>query len=236
MKNESLQNPQGLRGRPVLLRHLLMFLLAFLVSSVANAQTTVSGKVSDERGTGMPGVNIIVKNTTNGTTSDGDGNYSLNVSGSDVTLVFSFIGYSTQEMVVGGRTTIDITMEPSVESLNEVVVVGYGVQRKVDVTGSVASVPIENLQMAPNTNVAQLLQGTVPGLNVGVANTSGGTPPIQIRARSTISGKQDVLIILDGIQYVGSLSSINPDDIASMYSKTPVQLLSTGLRPRTALF
>jgi len=107
-------------------------------------------------------------------------------------------------------------MVPSLNSLNEVVVVGYGTQKKVDVTGSVASANLEDFKNAPNTNLVQLLQGTVPGLNIGQVNSAGATPKIQIRGNNTISGNSNVLIILDGIQYNGSFESINPDDIASI--------------------
>ncbi len=100
--------------------------------------------------------------------------------------------------------------------MSEVVVVGYGTQKKTDVTGAVSRVNLEAMGNAPNTNIGQFLQGTVPGLNVGLSTFSGGTPPISIRGRVTLQGNQNVLIILDGIQYNGSLSSINPDDIASI--------------------
>jgi TonB-dependent starch-binding outer membrane protein SusC len=193
-----------------------LFVLLMLPSLVNAQSIKISGKVTDEAGSPTPGVNIIIKGTSVGTTSDSNGDYSLDVSGNDAVLTFSFIGYETQEVSLNGRSTIDVSMVPDVTSLGEVVVVGYGIQKKADLTGSVASVPLERLQMAPNTNIGQFLQGTVPGLNVGVANTSGGTPPISIRGQVSLDGNKSVLIILDGIQYGGSLSSINPDDIASI--------------------
>jgi len=198
-------------------RLLLVLMLAVFGHFSLHAQTTVTGKVTDETGAALPGVNILVRNTAVGTTSDANGEYSLAVSGSDGTvLVFSFIGFETQEVPLGGRTSVDVQMVPSFQSLSEVVVVGYGTQKKTDLTGSVASVNIDDLKNAPNTNIGQLLQGTVPGLNVGVGNSAGATPPISIRGRVTLNGSQNVLIILDGVQYTGSLSSINPDDIASI--------------------
>jgi TonB-dependent starch-binding outer membrane protein SusC len=202
---------------PDFFRCSFVLLMLILTSSAVYAQNeTVNGKITDETGTGMPGVNIVLKGTTQGTTSDVNGDYSIKTSGDDVVLVFTFIGYRTQEISANGKTVIDVSMAPDVESLTEVVVVGYGIQKKSDLTGAVASVPLDNLKEAPNTNIAQFLQGTVPGLNVGVATSSGGTPPISIRGRVSLNGNQNVLIILDGIQYGGSLSSINPDDIASI--------------------
>jgi TonB-dependent starch-binding outer membrane protein SusC len=201
---------------PDLIRLVMMFCIIAALSSHATAQSVVQGIVKDENGLAMPGVNIIIKNTTNGTTTDQDGRYTLNVSASDEVLVFSFIGYNSQEVTLNGRSTVDVVLTPNIQSLQEVVVVGYGVQKKTDLTGAVASVNMETLREAPNVNIGQFLQGTVPGLNVGVATTSGGTPPISIRGRVSLSGNQNVLIILDGIQYTGSLSSINPDDIASI--------------------
>lgn len=180
------------------------------------AQVQVSGKVVDETGTGMPGVNIIEKGTTNGATTDANGSYNILVTSNQSVLVFSFIGYSNQEIVVGDRTSIDVSLTVNAESLAEIVVVGYGTQKKVDLTGAVASVDLRSFQQTPNTNLGQFMQGTVPGLNVGVATSSGGTPPISIRGRVSLNGNQNVLIVLDGIQYNGSLSSINPDDIASI--------------------
>ncbi|MBD0368935.1 MAG: TonB-dependent receptor plug domain-containing protein, partial [Flavisolibacter sp.] len=110
----------------------------------------------------------------------------------------------------------NVTLTATTQDLVQVVVVGYGTQRKKDVTGSVSSVNLEAMREAPNTNIGQLLQGTVPGLNVGVSTFAGGTPPVAIRGQNTLSGNQSVLIIVDGIQYTQSLSSINPDDIASI--------------------
>jgi TonB-linked SusC/RagA family outer membrane protein len=187
-----------------------------LALNVDAQEITVTGRVTDEAGTEMPGVNIVVKGTTKGTTTDTNGAYSLSVSEGNDVLVFSFIGYETAEQSVSGRTKIDVTLMSSIESLSEIVVVGYGTQKKTDLTGAVASVSIKEMENIPNTNMGQMLQGTVPGLNVGIATTAGGTPPIQIRGQVSLNGNKSVLIILDGVQYTGSLSSINPDDVASI--------------------
>lgn len=185
------------------------------IGNEASVAVEVSGTVTDETGATLPGVNILEKGTTNGTTTDANGKYRISVNENAV-LIFSFIGFNTEEREVGTQSTIDVMLTPSVSALSEIVVVGYGTQKKIDVTGSVARVDLETMANAPNTNIGQFLQGTVPGLNVGLSTFSGGTPPISIRGQVTLNGSQNVLIIVDGIQFTGSLSSINPDDIASI--------------------
>lgn len=128
----------------------------------------------------------------------------------------SIIGFKTQTIVLAGKSSINVLLQEDVASLDEVVVVGYGSQKRLDVTGAVASANLEAFEEAPNTNIAQSLQGTVPGLNVGQVNSAGGTPEITIRGQVSLGGSQSVLIVLDGIQYNGSLSSINPNDIESI--------------------
>ncbi|WP_205755914.1 SusC/RagA family TonB-linked outer membrane protein [Lacibacter luteus] len=188
--------------------------LLFFTGS-ANAQNvTVKGKVTNEQGSPVEGASVVVKGTTNGTTTDNTGSFTISVQRNAV-LVISAINFSDKEVVVTDAN-INVKLEPLEKSLGEVVVIGYGTQRKIDVTGAVASVNLEARRDLPMTNVGQVLQGTVPGLNVGLSTVSGGTPPISIRGRVTLSGNQNVLIILDGIQYTGSLSSINPDDIATI--------------------
>ncbi len=196
---------------------LLLFLVLFQ-SSLAYAQQTktVTGKVTDASGVGIPSVSVSVKSSSQGTTTDNDGNFSISAKSTDV-LVFSALNYATRELNVSSVDgAVTISLETASGKLDEVVVVGYGTQRKKDVTGAVSSVNLEAMGNAPNTNIGQFLQGTVPGLNVGISTNAGGTPPISIRGRTTLNGSQNVLIILDGIQYTGSLSSINPDDIASI--------------------
>lgn len=218
MKNESLPNSQGLRGRPVLLRLSLMFLLVFLVTSVALAQEyAVSGKVADENGVGMPGVNVIVKGTTNGTATDGDGNYTLNVRGNDVVLVFSFIGYTSLEEPVNGRSTINVALQQSVASLAEVVVIGYGEQRREAVTGSVASISGDVMRDVPSANITQALQGRLPGVEFSQNSSQpGATMQIRIRGTRSLTASNDPLVVLDGIPFVGSIGDINPNDIKSI--------------------
>ncbi len=176
----------------------------------------ISGKIVDASGMPLPGANIIEKGTQNGVQSDFDGNFSLEVSDEDAILVVSFLGFSTKEISLNGRTSIEITLEENNAELEEVVLVGYGTRKRKDVTGAVGSANLEDFRQSPVSNVGQLLQGNLPGLNVGQVNSAGSTPSLSVRGRTTISGNQNVLIILDGIQYNGSLESINPNDIESM--------------------
>ncbi|MCD9019281.1 SusC/RagA family TonB-linked outer membrane protein [Parachryseolinea silvisoli] len=188
-----------------------------LLASVANAQTAVQGTVRDESGAGMPGVYVVVKNTSLGTTTDADGNFSVNVSGNDAVLVFSFIGYATQEVAVNDRTRVDVALAASVQSLDEVVVVGYGTQKKSDITGSLASVSSESLREVPVANVQNALQGRAAGVEVQrIGSTPGSSAQIRIRGERSVSGSNDPLIVLDGIPYQGSLNDINTSDIASI--------------------
>ncbi|WP_072994284.1 SusC/RagA family TonB-linked outer membrane protein [Pseudozobellia thermophila] len=198
--------------------NLVLFPLLLLFCMAVNAQEeiTVTGKVTDELDGPLPGASVIEKGTTNGTSTDFDGKYTLRVSGPDAVLLISYIGYGTQEIPLNGMTVANTQMEPNASNLDEVVLVGYGSQKRSDVTGAVASANLEAFEESPNTNIGQSLQGTVPGLNVGQVNSAGSTPEITIRGQVSLNGSQSVLIVLDGIQYNGSLSSINPNDIESI--------------------
>lgn len=222
MNTPVLQNHTSFPGRfglPLqkIKRAVLLFLLVISACLSAFAQQTipVKGRVTNETSQPVAGASVVVKGTNIGTTTNDNGEYQINAPANG-TLVVTSVGYPTKEILVNGQSTHNITMTTAAADLEQVVVVGYGTQRKKDVTGSVSSVNLEALRETPNTNIGQFLQGTVPGLNVGVSTFAGGTPPISIRGINTIGGNQNVLIILDGIQYTGSLSSINPDDIASI--------------------
>ncbi|WP_436489558.1 SusC/RagA family TonB-linked outer membrane protein [Chitinophaga sp. ARDCPP14] len=175
----------------------------------------IHGRVTGDGGDPVLGASVAIKGTNKGQTTNANGEFSL-VAAKGAVLIISSIGYASQEIRVEDNTTIKVQLTAATKDIGEVVVVGYGTQRKKDLTGAVASVNLETLREAPNTNIGQYLQGTVPGLNVGIATVAGGTPPISIRGRVTLNGNQNVLIILDGIQYTGSLSYINPDDIATI--------------------
>lgn len=193
----------------------VLCVLLLLISGFTVKAQTVKGTIKSKTEQALTGVSVRIKGTTRGTTTNNEGSFSITCAPTE-TLVLSSVGYKTQEILVGSKTTINIVLDEDLSALNEVVVVGYGTQKKSDLTGAVASVNLETMRNAPNTNIGQYLQGTVPGLNVGLSTSAGGTPPISIRGQVTLNGSQSVLIILDGIQYTGSLSSINPDDIASI--------------------
>lgn len=200
------------------LRKTTRWLVPFLlICAVATAQAqNIRGKVSDENGMPIPGVNILVKGSTLGTTTDVDGQYALAADGDQV-LVFSFIGYVSQEVSVANRSVIDITLQTDTQMLNEVVVVGYGTQKKSDITGAVASLPQERLEMVPNLNIAQALQGAVAG--VMMQTSSAGAAPtesLMIRGRNSIKASNSPLIVVDGIPYGGALRDINPNDVKSI--------------------
>ncbi len=208
-----------MRKQPLKTSLLIFGLIVFFSCKNVFAQdVSVSGTItSAETQDPVIGATISVAGTSNGTVSNESGHYQIGNISEEDTLVISFIGYETRRIPVNGRTLINITLDRSAaEALGEVVVVGYGTQQKKDVTGAVASANIEAFRNIPNTNIAQSLQGTVPGLNIGQVDHAGQTPDISIRGKNTISGNSDVLIVVDGIQYSGSLSALNPDDIASI--------------------
>ena len=122
----------------------------------------------------MPGVNVIVKGTTTGTTSDSEGAYSIDIPSNEAVLVFSFIGYATQEVSPGGRTTVDVSLAPSAETLSEVVVVGYGTAKKSDITGALVRVTEESLREVPVANVTQALQGRAAGVEINTTSSRPG--------------------------------------------------------------
>lgn len=178
---------------------------------------TIAGTVT-EAATGEPlvGVSIKLKDTPGiGTITDIDGKFSIEVT-NNTELIFSYVGCKTLTLLVGNQNRMDVKMQSDTELLDEVVVVGYGTQRKVDLTGSVKRVNLETVKNAPNASLTSSLQGAIPGLNIGQVNTAGGSANIQVRGQSTLNGSQNVLIVLDGIIYNGSMASINPADVESV--------------------
>ena len=195
----------------------LLVYMCLFTCTTAFAQHEVKGKIVDA-GTGesLVGVNITVKNESSvGTISDLDGNYSLRVSKS-ATLVFSYIGYLSQEIPVDGETQINVSLIEDSKTLSEVVVVGYGTMKKSDLTGSVVKADLNAMKDAPNTSIMQSLHGSVAGLQIGQINSAGEDPSIEVRGQTTINGSTSPLIILDGIIYGGRISDINPSDIESI--------------------
>ncbi len=210
--------------RKVLCLVLLTSLWMGLANEISAQSHSVSGKVLDEKGEAIPGASVTVKGTQQGTLTDVSGSYTVDMA-SNGTLVFSFVGYLAQEIAVNNRSKIDITMKVDTKALEEVVVVGYGTQRKIETTGSIVSVKAEDLTQLPITNIAQGLQARVSGVQIS-QNTGapGGNISVRIRGTNSINGNSEPLYVIDGIQIsnsggindVSPLSTINPNDIESV--------------------
>ncbi|MHA6246916.1 SusC/RagA family TonB-linked outer membrane protein [Pontibacter sp. CAU 1760] len=187
--------------------------------SVAKAyETPVRGTVKDEKGMALPGVTVVLKGTTIGASTNMEGKFELMLpdGASNNILVLSFIGYTTQEIAVNGRSTINVTLQPDSKALEEVVVVGYGTQKKSDVTGSVGVVSAEELLKAPVTNALQGLQGRVAGVNVKLNSGSPtSSPRVVIRGVGTINASSGPLYVVDGV-VMEDIQFLNPNDIQSM--------------------
>ncbi|XOV91044.1 MAG: SusC/RagA family TonB-linked outer membrane protein [Bacteroidota bacterium] len=184
---------------------------------ILSEQVQISGKVTDENGEPLPGASIIEKGTTNGTTTSLDGNYSLTVS-NEATITISFVGYATQEILVGPRSVIDVQMELDAEQLEEIIVVGYGTAKLKDITGSVVQLDFEEspASLSPNSNALQALRGKLSGVNIGTQNAVGETPNLLVRGQNSINGSNAPLIVLDGVIFLGDIADINPGDIANV--------------------
>lgn len=190
------------------------------------ADRTIKGKVTEkDKADGLPGVNVVIKGTTTGTTTDATGAYTLSVPESGATLVFSFVGYVSQEVLIGNRSTIDVAIESDTKALSEVVVIGYGTARKSDLTGSVGSVKEDQLKERPSPSLNQALQGKVSGVQVNVnSGRPGGRSNIRIRGFSSINSSNNPLYVVDGVmlpqgtqnQYSSAIDYINPNDIVSV--------------------
>lgn len=184
-----------------LLKGVFLF-CALLTFGMTQAQT-VSGTVSDANGP-LPGANVLVKGTTNGTQTDFDGNYTLSNVPSNAVLVFSYIGFKTLEVAVAGQSTVNVTLEEDAQALEEVVLVGYGSVRKKDATGAVASVKAEDFNKGVTTSADQLLQGRVAGVQITQSSGEpGAAANIRVRGTSSIRGGNDPLIVVDGVPLSG---------------------------------
>lgn len=180
-------------------------------------QMNVTGTVTDKStGDAMPGVNVIVKGTVLGALTGPDGKYSLAVSDPNAVLIFSFIGYNTIEQPVSGRTVVNIALESATTALDEVIVTGYGTQKKSDLTGSVVRVSMDEKATLANLNLSQALSGATAGVNVQGSGLAGGDPSLSIRGQTSLSASDAPLIVLDGVIYNGSISNINVSDIESV--------------------
>ncbi|WP_188460085.1 SusC/RagA family TonB-linked outer membrane protein [Marivirga lumbricoides] len=201
----------------------LSFLMTFLTLT-ALAQTTVTGVVSDESGP-IPGATIVLKGTTNGAVSDLEGNFSIGNVPKDGILVFSFVGYKTQEIAVNNQTKINVQLEEDISSLNEVVVIGYGSMKRTDVTGAVASISNKSIEESVPTTVDQVLQGRAAGVQIQQnSGAPGASSSIRIRGISSITGSNEPIFVIDGVIVDGNtglsgqnaFASINPADIESI--------------------
>ncbi len=184
--------------------------------SIKNIDVAVSGTVKDEKGGPLPGVSIVLKGTQRGTTTDTEGKFTLNVPDQTAVLVFSFVGYLSQELAIGNQTTINLSMKPDESALDEVVVVGYGTQKNVTAIYSISQITSENIENRPVTQASQAITGQMPGVTViqrsGRPGESGGQ--IRVRGVGSFGAAPDALVLIDGIP--GNMNDINPNDIKTI--------------------
>lgn len=198
--------------------------LLLLVTAVLAQDITVTGTVVEPGGSSMPGVNVVIKGTAKGTATDSQGRFTISAP-ADATLIFTFIGYKPQEVAIGSRTTVDVTIEEDPTSLDEVVVIGYGTQRRSDLTGAVGSVSEDNLKERPATSLNQALSGKIAGVQVNTnSGRPGGKTNVRIRGFSSINSSNNPLYVIDGVQlpqgnqdqFSQSIDYLNPNDIVSV--------------------
>ncbi|MEL7585692.1 MAG: TonB-dependent receptor [Prolixibacteraceae bacterium] len=193
---------------------ILFFIFLSVTTGYAQQDFVVTGKVTDESNQGLPGVTIIEKGTTRGTITDSDGNYTFSTGG-QATLVFSFIGYRSQELPVNGQNVLNVQFESDVVDVDEIVVVGYGTQRKADLTGAIGSVTSAEITRQPSLNAAGSIQGKVSGVNIISNDAPGASPTVIVRGLGTALGGRNPLYIVDGFP-VDDISNISSSDIVSM--------------------
>ncbi|MEY4029968.1 MAG: hypothetical protein RJA90_1167 [Bacteroidota bacterium] len=212
------------KSHPKMAAILVACLLSLGWMTAATGQT-VKGKVTDEKGEALIGVNIIVKETSKGTTTDLDGMYSIEVSGPNSVLTFTYLGYEPKDVVVNNQTVINVTLSPDSKVLSEVVVIGYGTQRKSDLTGSVSSVKENELLERPSPSLNQALAGRMAGVQVNNnSGRPGGRTTVRVRGFSSINSSNNPLYVVDGVmlpqntqnQFTNAIDYINPSDIVSV--------------------
>jgi TonB-linked SusC/RagA family outer membrane protein len=195
------------------------------INTLLNEQQTVSGTVVDETGVPLPGASVLEKGTTNGSITDFDGNFTIDLAGSNAVLVVSYLGYTTQEVSLNGRTSITVQFEPDANQLEDVVVVGYGTQKRSDVTGAIASVKSEDFNQGVVTNPGELLQGKLAGVNIAAnSGEPGATQNVIIRGVGSLRSGTQPLYVVDGFLLdnantgvdTNPLNFLNPQDIASI--------------------
>jgi len=197
--------------------HLTLLFLLFSSICAWSQATTVKGKIVDEKNTPMAGVSILLKGSTTGTSTDANGNFSLNVPNTNGTISVSFVGYANQEVPLNKRTNINVTLTPDATSLGEAVVIAYGSQVKKVITGSVQTINLKELRDIPVSQVTQKLQGRLAGVQI---NQTTGKPgqgmAVRIRGQFSISAGSDPLYVVDGNVITGSIGAINPDEIETI--------------------
>ncbi|MDN5202130.1 TonB-dependent receptor [Fulvivirgaceae bacterium BMA10] len=188
------------------------FLDKFITEEIV-IDRTITGKVTDENGDGLPGVNVLVKATDIGTITDTNGNYTLNIPDDAVTMIFSYVGYLSEEVEIGSQSKIDITLTPDVTTLSEIVVVGYGSEQKANLTGSVGTLKSSELTQVPTASSTGLLAGRIPGVITKQTSGLPGGDDTTIRIRGF---QGNPLILVDGVQMTGGFTRIDPNDIESI--------------------
>ena len=215
-----MENSKRLRlfSRMYFIQWLFLTVLFSLVTMSGYAQSkTVTGKIIDSTGEPVIGASVLVKGTTNGVISDIDGNFSIQGVANDAVLQISFVGYKAQDIPVAGKTRIDVTLVEDTEMLDEVVVVGYGVQKKSDVTGALASVSSEELNTKPVSNAFEALQGKAAGVDITSSQRPGELGDIRIRGNRSLNASNSPLYVVDGVPLnSGGIETINPRDIESI--------------------
>ena len=207
----------------------LSFVLSVLVIFAQNVKT-IKGNVVDSKNESVPGVNVLIKGTTQGTVTDSNGNYTLSNIPENAILQFSFVGMKMQEINVGNQTTLNVILADQSIGLEEVVSIGYGVARKRDLTGSIVSVSGESLKTSPDNNPIKSLQGKVPGLVVINSGEAGSSPTIRIRGVATVNASTNPLFIVDGI-FADNIDFVNPNDISTIeVLKDPSSLAIFGVQ------
>ncbi|WP_460941564.1 SusC/RagA family TonB-linked outer membrane protein [Spirosoma daeguense] len=189
------------------------------------ADRPITGRITDEKNEGLPGVSVLIKGTQRGTITDADGRYKLDVPDGNVSLVFSFVGYLSQEVAVGSQSSINLSLKADAKMMDEVVVIGYGTARKSDLTGAVGTVKTEQLMERPAPSLNQALSGRMPGVQVNTnSGRPGGRTTVRIRGFSSINSSNNPLYVVDGVmlpqgnqnQFSSAIDYINPNDIVSI--------------------
>ena len=195
-----------------------LLLVVFVSCQVLAQGITVKGKITSQTDGGtLPGVSVSLKGTSRGTTTDPNGNFTLNNADAKGTLVISYIGYTTQEVAIGNRSTINLSLVEDAKALSEVVVTGYGTQRKSQVTGAISQVSAKQITEMPITSLGQALQGRTAGVDVSQSGSKpGSTPKILIRGRRSFNAGNDPLYVVDGIPLSAGYEDMNPNDIQSI--------------------